>query len=286
MHRSISAIFAVTLVATSTLAHSAVLDWNQVDWTQGNETQTFFNVDGTGIDITIALSLSYDWEYQSNRYSNYWSHTDWINDAPNDNNTFGGDGSLQNGESLYLGLNFASDDRYKSYLDVTISFSQAVENTQFSLFDVDSYGYNYTGGFETGIQFIDIIERLEGSYQGTSIAGTTTHDATKILEKTNSDGTYYQGNTAMNDGGRDQDDNPRSTLNLAWSNPVDQISFRYTTGAGAVADPGIQAIALSNISFCNYSAVPEPSTVITAILLPIVGFFAHTRRRRKHCKVA
>ena len=262
------------------LSQAALLDWNKVDWTQGNETQTFTNVEGSGIDITIALSLSYDWDSYSKRRSSYNSQTDWINDAPNDNDTFGGDGSTQNEESLYLGLNFASDDRTKSYLDVTITFSQAVEGANFSLFDVDTYGTEYYGGYEKGIQFIDIIEHVSGSNNGSDVAATVTHDSSKILERTNSEGTYYQGNTKL-DSNSDQNDNPRSTLNLAWSSPVDTVSFRYTGGSGAVADPGNQAIGLSNIGFCEYSAVPEPSTIITAILLPLIGFFSYRRRKNK-----
>lgn len=266
------------LFLTAALSHAAVLDWNTIDWTRGAETQTFYDVDGSGIDITIALTLSYDWAKHSDGCDSYYTQTDWINDAPNDNNTFGGDGSTQDDESLYLGLNFASDDRIKSYLDVTISFSEAVESANFQLFDVDTYGTNYWGGYESGIQFVDIIERVEGSLGGTTVAGSATHDSTKILEGTNSSGTYYQGNTSLSDS-RDQNDNPRSTLNLAWSSPVDTLSFRYTTGSGAVRDPGNQAIGLSNIGFCGYSAVPEPSTVISAILIPLVGFFTYRRRR-------
>ena len=279
MNRYITTFFACCSALVAATTHAALLDWSLVDWTQGAETQTFYNVDGSGIDITIALSLSYDWETHGGRWDHYSTQTDWINDAPNDNKTFGGDGSLQDDESLYLGLNFASDDRFQSYLDVTITFSQAVDMASFQLFDVDQYGTDYRGGYETGIQFVDIIERVEGSLDGTTVAGTVTHDSTKILEGTNESGTYYQGNTSLSDI-NDQNDNPRSTLNLAWNSPVDTLSFRYTTGSGAVADPGTQAIGLSNIGFCNYSAVPEPSTVISALLIPLVGFFTYQRRRK------
>ncbi len=279
MHRS-TFISAISIFVVVSLSQAALLDWNKVDWTQGNETQTFTDVEGSGIDITIALSLSYDWEYQSKYRDGYWSKTDWINNAPDDTNTFGGDGSTKDGESLYLGLNFASDDRTKSYLDVTITFSQAVEGANFSLFDVDSYGTDYYGGYERGIQFVDIIEHVSGSNNGSDVASTVTHDSSKILEGSNSEGTYYQGNTSLSNSS-DQNDNSRSVVNLAWSSPVDTVSFRYTGGSGAVADPGNQAIGLSNIGFCEYSAVPEPSTVITALLLPIAGFLTYRRRKNK-----
>lgn len=273
-------ISAFSLFVTS-LSWGTLLDWDKVDWIQGNEIQTFSNVGGSGIDVTIALSLSYDWDYYQSYSKSYWTQTDWIEDAPNDNKTFGGDGSYQNQESLYLGLNFASDDRTQSYLDVTISFSQAVEGLNFNLFDVDAYGYNYTGGFETGIQFVDIIERVSGSYEGASAGSTVSHDASKILEKTNSDGTYYQGNTILNDDTSDQNDNPRSTLNLAWSDPVDTVSFRYTTGSAAVRDPGNQAIGLSDLCFHQYTAVPEANTVIAFLLFPLMGWFVYRRNLQK-----
>jgi hypothetical protein len=284
--KSLRKLIIPTALIHATFVHAFVLDWNTVDWGRGNESQTFANVDGSGLDITITLSLSYDWKYHSNGYEGYWTQTRWLGSGPDDTTDFGGDGAAQNGESLYLGLNFASDDRFKSYLDVTISFSKAVENASFKLFDVDAYGSNYYGGYEKGIQFIDIIERAEGKLGGTTVAASATHDTTKILQKSNSTGTYYQGNTILNDGGADQNDNPKSTLNLAWNSPVDTLSFRYTTGSGAVRDPGQQAIGLSNIHFASYQPVPEPSTVIAMLLLPAAVGFTILRRRSLRQKTA
>jgi hypothetical protein len=130
--------------------YAQLLDWNQLDWSRGAESQTFTNVDNSGIDITISLSLSYDSATYRNKSNSYSTTTNWLSQGPDDDSTFGGDGSAQNGQSLYLGLNFASDDRTRSYLDVTISFSQSVQNVSFDLFDVDTYGYNYSGDTKQG----------------------------------------------------------------------------------------------------------------------------------------
>lgn len=280
----------VLLLASIASAQITQLDWNTVDWGYGNISQTFSNVDGSGIDVTISLTLSADtatfsgWEYNDRKkrweWQSYTSETHWLPEAPNDTSDFGGDGSAQSDESLYLGLNFASNNRNQSYLDVTITFSEAVNDVNFSLFDVDASGTNYTGGFETGIQFVDIIEQIQGSYQGNAVSGSVTHDSTKILAVTNPSGDAYQGNTRL-DSHSDQDDNPRSQLNLGWSSPVDTVSFRYTTGSGAVADPGQQAIGLSNIRFSQYQAVPEPGTILIGALSGVAVIGYSIRRRRK-----
>lgn len=279
--------FCCTLLLTgAACAQTSILDWNTVDWTATGAagstiSQTFTNVDSSGIDITISLTLTGDRErHKKKGKDRYDAYSDWIDGGPDDNNTFGGDGATQGGESLYLGINLASDDITQSYLDVTIEFSQAVNSASFSLYDVDRYGYNYWGGYETGIQFEDVIEQIEGSYMSTTVAGSVTHNTSYINQITNTSGTAYIGNTDLYNV-YDQDDNPASTLNLAWSSPVDTISFRYGTGPGAVADPGNQAIGMSGISFYQYQAVPEPGTYLLGALGSLTLFFSFIRRRNR-----
>lgn len=267
------------------MAQADTLDWNKVNWSKGGEEQTFYDVDGSGIDITITLTLSYDsatYNKPHNHKKGYSTQTDWIDGGPDDNNTFGGDGSKQTGESLYLGLNFASDNRKVSYLDARISFSKSVSNVNFSLFDVDAYGYNYKGGYEKGIQFVDVIEYLESDYQGSSSGSATVdYNPGKINYVNNGNGDQYYGNTILNSSA-DQSDNPKSALNIGWSDPVDTVSFRYTTGSSPVRDPGNQAIGLSNVSFYEYNAVPEANTVITSSFIVLgLGFMTWKRRRKR-----
>ena len=259
-------ITSIVALLHASVACAFTLDWDQVDWSQGNEKQTFYNVGDSGIDVTISLNLSYDSATYGSRRNRYTTTTDWINDAPNDNTTFGGDGSAADEESLYLGLNFATDDRTESYLDVTISFSQSVLGASFNLFDVDAYGYNYQGGYETGIQFVDIIEQIEGTYNGSSVgSGSVGYYDDKIDAVTSNGETSYYGDTILNDDGTDQNDNPHSVLSMNWgSQLVDSVSFRYSPGSAAVIDPGNQAIGLSDISFYSYNAVPEPTTMLFA----------------------
>jgi hypothetical protein len=255
------------VAACAPWVQAQMLDWNSVDWSRGVENQTFSNVQNTGIDITISLSLSYDSQSYRSGDNSYTTKTDWLSTAPDDLTTFGGDGSTRDGESLYLGVNFASDNRTQSYLDVTILFSQSVHSVSFDLFDVDAYGYNYRGGYERGVQFVDVIEQIQSEYQG-GIGGDATvgFNNSKMNLTDFGSGDAYVGDTILNDGGTDQNDNPASVLNLSWSNPVDSVSFRYTTGPGAVADPGQQAIGLSSIAFHQYNAVPEPGTYLLGFL--------------------
>jgi len=290
IHNLLKTVSGFLVLASVLNAQTSVLDWDSVNWSGGSTTQTFSNVDGSGIDITISLTLSADsaaysgWTYNSKKgrweYNSYTTQTSFLSGSPIDDTTFGGDWGAEDEESLYLGVNFATDNRIQSYLDVTITFSQAVEGLNFNLFDVDSYGYNYTGGYETGIQFVDIIEQIEGNYLGNSVSSSVTYDSSRILAVTNSSGDAYQGNTSLTDS-NDQNDNPASTLNLAWSSPVDTVSFRYTTGTSPVADPGQQAIGLSDFWFTRYQAVPEPSTYLFGALGGLTIIFSFIRKRRK-----
>ena len=279
--RITTGIFALLYVS---IASAFTLDWDQVDWAQGDEQHTFYNVQGSGIDVTISLNLSKDSAtYRNGWWGGYRTTTDWINDAPNDNTTFGGDWGAENGESLYLGLDFATDDLTKSYLDVTISFSQPVLGASFDLFDVDAYGYNYQGGYETGIQFVDIIEHIEGSNNGSNVgSGNVGYYDDKINAVTHNGETSYYGDTSLTNS-NDQNDNPHSTLSLNWgSQTVDSVSFRYSPGSAAVRDPGTQAIGLSDISFYAYNAVPEAGTILLGGLsgLLLLGLAIHRQVRK------
>ncbi|MCG8527484.1 MAG: hypothetical protein MI748_13965 [Opitutales bacterium] len=273
---------AFALALTSFQLSAFELDWDQVDWSAGATSQTFTNVNSSGIDITISTVLSNDWYYHSSNGSGYWARSNFIGDAPDDDQTFGGDWAAQNGESLYLGVNFATDDPTRSYLDVTVSFSQSVTGTSFQLFDVDRYYGEYYGGYEYGYQFEDVIFQIEGSNGGSAATTTVTYDDSKIDQGTMNSSTAYFGDTRRNSID-DQNDNPASVLTIGWNDPIDQFSFRYASGPLAAADPGNQAIGLSNIGFYEYSAVPEPSTYLSGglIILVLAGMAVRKRFRRQ-----
>jgi hypothetical protein len=252
-------------------AQAQMLDWDEVDWTRGANSETFSDVQGTGIDISIGLTLSND---KNKNQVTQWSP--YGTASPDDNNTFGGDWGKKDGESLYLKPDFASDNRERSYLDVTISFSQSVSNVQFSLFDID-VGLWYTRS--PGLEFEDIIEQISGSHDGQSVDASVDAGNRIIVDNSTDPGnTLYRGNTSTSDSGQDQNDNPGSVIRLTFSDPVDTINFRYSSGNRAEWNPGDQAIGMSDISFSAYNAVPEPSTVLGSILMiAAIGFFGYRR---------
>jgi hypothetical protein len=127
-----------------------------------------------------------------------------------------------------------------------------------------------------------VIEQISSEYLGNN-AGTATvgYNDAKMDVTDYGSGPAYVGDTIQNDNGNDQNDNPASTLNLSWNNPVDSVSFRYTTGPGAVRDPGQQAIGLSGIAFHQYNAVPEPGTYLIGFLGLGANFFSIYRRQKK-----
>lgn len=242
------------LVLPATLQAQVVagtLDWNSVDWTDNTGpvyAQTFTNVDGTGVDITISIDTSATTMVQAV-----------------DDNTFN-TGGLAGQESLLL---FMDATARNLYIDVSISFSEAVRDVQFSLFDVDQgtlTGNSIFGSLEA--TFIDHIDNVQAQLNaGTPFNPSITTSANNTL-----------GNQANDVRGTDGTGSSSSAANVdfAFGQDLTSITFRYGTpaffefffaGRYTPGDPDQQAISLSDISF----VVPEASQIILGVLLGLLG---------------
>lgn len=146
MHRLLG---AMALLFT-TIAHAYELDWSDVSWTgstNSNQSDTFLNVDGSGIDVSISLSIS---------TGNFATSTFISND------------------NMLLAADYPDRDRLGNYIDVSFSFSKPVRTVSFSLNDVDR------GGTSSSAYWEDVIENLSGdgtaSFVGSEITVDTTTD--------------------------------------------------------------------------------------------------------------
>ncbi|MBN2234502.1 MAG: hypothetical protein JW706_05085 [Opitutales bacterium] len=269
----ISCVAGMMMTAVS---HGFVLDWDSVDWAGGATNQTFYNVDGSGMDVSISLAIT----------GAAWAQ--WNDQAqPDDNRRLGGDGGSGQGElydsfgnpseeSLHLHMD-ALARNYTGYVEVVISFSRAVTGLSFDLFDVDT-----GGNTQNSSTFEDVIADIGGSLNGVDV-GTATADydsdsIDRVVHPTRGDeyrGTYWA------------PDSEDVVLGLSWDEQVvDSVTFRYYAGNFSNTTPGTQGISISDISFA--SAVPEPGTVAGGALL-LVGLVAgewHRRRRANGSSVS
>lgn len=126
----------------------------------------------------------------------------------------------------------------------TISLPTAVPGVQFRLFDID-----YTAG-----QFADRVT-VTGTFNGSSV--------TPVL--TNGISNYVVGNSAFGDG-TSADPSGNGNVVVTFSAPVDTIVISYGNHSLAPTDPGQQAIAVHDISFCRPTAnltVAKISSVVS-----------------------
>jgi len=231
------------------------LDWDEVNWPTGQTSHTFRNVDGSDVDMQITLSIS----------SGQWSRSKSIDNnrkEPNDNNYYDGNyGHAQGEESLLIFPDFINNNHTNAYVDVVIRFMNRPQSyVSFDLFDVDhGYYWNSINGYE----FEDIIENIEGSNRGQKVGPSSVTAGSEIWADTSSDpgDTLYRGDSVSTD-------ESSSIVSVSWADqPVDQVSFRYSSGSRAGWNPGDQAIGLSDIRFSNVAPVPEASTVFMGGLL-------------------
>lgn len=242
-------ILAFTVGATSLPA--VVLDWSQVTWNTGSPSQTFSDVQGSGIDVSISTAIS---------GGNYYSP---IQD---------------NGETLVLFPDWSSNYGNWSYIDVTIRFTRTVANVSFSFEDMDRG--DRTSYWGTQFAWEDIIEQAYGWNDTTRVTPTATNIGSDVLVDSNSrpGDVLYRGNTNLNW-------SPDGSFTLNWEQPVDTIAFRYSSGSRAQSNPVGQVIGISNISF--HSAVPEAGTLwfgallLGALALRSLSFLSPLRKTQR-----
>lgn len=265
----ISGIAGLMITAVS---NAFVLDWESVDWAGGATNQTFYNVDGSGMDVSISLAIT----------GAAWAQWNGQN-QPDDNRRLGGDGGTPYGnqgegfdsfgnpseESLHLHMNaFARD--YSGYVEVVISFSRAVTGLSFDLFDIDN-----GGATQNTSTFEDVIADIGGSLNSVDVdPATVDYDSGSIdhvVHPTRGDeyrGTYWA------------PDSEDVVLGLSWDEQVvDTVTFRYYAGNFSQRNPGDQGISISDISFA--SAVPEPGTVAGGLVLLVGLAVGELHRRRR-----
>ena len=189
-------------------------DWDSVSWTAGSLSNSYSvpNIGTVPFNIAIAGGS-------------------WLNNATyggqspaRQNVVTGGFGPAQ--FSIFELVNFTSQ---AGTATTTVTLPNAVPGVQFRLFDID-----YNAG-----QFADRVT-VTGTFNGAPV--------TPIL--TNGVANYVIGNSAFGDAGS-ADASANGNVVVTFNAAVDTIVITYGNHALAPADPGQQAIAVHDFTFCR-----------------------------------
>lgn len=144
-------------------------------------------------------------------------------------------------QSLFIYPDFATISQVQM---TTLTLPTAVPGLQFRIFDVD-----YNAG-----QFADRI-KISGLFNGASVIPTVT----------NGTANYVIGNTAYGDQ-LSADTSAAGNIVVTFSSPVDTVIIEYGNHSLSPADPGGQAMAIHDITFCRPQAsltIDKSSTVLS-----------------------
>lgn len=220
--------------ALSCPAGTTIFDWDLITWAAGSLTNAYA-VSGIGT-VNFAITSSATWV----------NNAGFGGQSPTNNNSAitGGLSPAQFALHQYLDFNTRSETA-----DTVITLPTTVPGAQFSLFDID---------FNAG-QFADKLV-ITGSYQGATVFPTLTNGISN----------YTVGNTAVGDTGA-SNTAAEGTVVVTFSQPIDTITIRYGNHTTAPANPGGQAMALHDITFCRPVAVLGVTKISTLISDPTNG---------------
>ena len=241
---------AGTPPALSCPNQSILFDWDIVNWTAGSTNNSF----ALGTLGQIGFSLTNDGLWVDN--------VAFGGQSPSRQNAF--TGGIVPGQ---FSLGLVTDQSSQAGQAVTtITLPDIMRGAQFTIFDVDS---------NPG-QFADLVT-VEGRYKG----------ATVIPTLTNGIANYVIGNSAYGDGASD---NPSANGNVVvtFSSPIDTIVIRYGNHSAAPVDPGLQGIALHDVTFCRPTTTlvtSKASRILTDNVADVSNEYALPGARIEYCLV-
>lgn len=208
-------------------------DWDAVTWTAGS-TSNSYAIANIG---TVAWTIT--------------NPGTWLNNA-----TYGGQSPAEQsavtggiagaGQSLFQLTNMLNQSQSAV---TTITLPTAVPALQFRIFDVD---------FASG-QFADRVT-VTGTFNGASVTPTLTNGVAN----------YVIGNSAYGDA-TSGDTSGNGNVVVTFTSPVDTIVISYGNHSLAPADPGQQAIAIHDITFCRPQTVLTVNKTSTIVSDPVNG---------------
>lgn len=275
----------VALVASILLAPRAgayTLFWASNDWTAGNLTQTFANVQSSGVDVRITITGDTAGDLAAN------FPDDRMTNSPLPDNR----------RALWLRIQDWETNANEA-VTVTVQFFQTgtttptnILLTSLSAFDLDTHNANgdryrdelrnWGGSSATNVGAFNILPR--SSYATNSTAATFVIDNTNATTTITGKSAPWNDTTTYNAPQSPTNGFQRGTANLNFgANPIAEFHYTYgnarlTNSSGAFTgfNPTLQWTALGDIGFIG---VPEPGTL--AGLAVAGGVLIWLRRRMR-----
>ncbi len=243
------AILIVAFTGNNALAQTYTFDLGSSfspAWTAGGTSGTASNIGGSGINCTLSMALT-----GSGSFSSPYPRV-------NNNNSNSSDFVVQGStDAMEIDVNFGNRT---SYIDITYTFSAAVQNLNFSISDIDRPG---------GSSPWTYVDQITVSGNGPVGAVTPTlskyNSASNIFVISGNTGTGNTGSGGNNVASLTQNSSDQDgTMVVDFAGyAVTTITIRYTTlnSSQVNSNPGLQAISLGNMTFKK--AIAPVTTNIT-----------------------
>lgn len=243
------AILIVAFTGNKALAQTYTFDLGSSfspAWTAGGTSGTASNIGGSGINCTLSMALT-----GSGSFSSPYPRV-------NNNNSNSSDFVVQGStDAMEIDVNFGNRT---SYIDITYTFSAAVQNLNFSISDIDRPG---------GSSPWTYVDQITVSGNGPVGAVTPTlskyNSASNIFVISGNTGTGNTGSGGNNVASLTQNSSDQDgTMVVDFAGyAVTTITIRYTTlnSSQVNSNPGLQAISLGNMTFKK--AIAPVTTNIT-----------------------
>lgn len=238
-------------------SNAFVFDWTgrtfniPTDPSPGTITETYTNVDGSGVDFTVTLTVQGSVNYITSGGTTY----------PVVSSAF----EIDDGLDVWID----TGDRTSSIL-FTISFSSPLNNLEMQVFDLDTNDDSSDPNGYRDRLFDPVATAPDSSTFGATLTSNGTHTIAN-------NGTTTASATAVIPTGNLADNDTAGTVNMDFGTGfANSVSFSYgnPNDGTVLTDPSSQAIGFGNIAF----TVPEPSTYAAGILLVIMGLGTMVKR--------
>lgn len=147
--------FCVLFFTSGTFVSASLLDWSVVDWPSGSLSNTYSNVDGVGVDISLAFS--------GDTSEILASHGSTSGALPTDLHTWDAQG-------LWWAANFSQAGQG---LTLTIIFDTLVSDVAFSVHDIDGMSGNWEKLTVSGLASGSAVNPLITAGANQILTGTT-----------------------------------------------------------------------------------------------------------------
>lgn len=240
------------------------LDWGTLDWNPagtgaGAGGQTFTNVDGSGVNVTVEVIPDAGVSFLT-LPALPGAGIPTPQATPDDIKFFnGGYSNTDRPEALHTQID---PDAAGKGVTVKVSFSQAINNVSFEIYDIDTAGSGVNQNWQDQI----VINGFNAAASAT-VAPTFVSSATPSYSI--SGNTLTGSSSSTNQGS----ESGVGTVSVVFPSPVTSFTLVFKDGPLAKADPDAHGIALlSSVSFDSAPPTTDDATIpITALSTNLTG---------------